>query len=62
MTDRFDLEQEILECWGITADLKTIAQVAPSTESYEALRTLYEIKFEKLWKTFETMISERQFV
>ena len=32
MTDRFDLEQQILECWRVTDDIKLFAEQAPSDE------------------------------
>ena len=35
--DRFDFEQQIMECWKITDDIKE----------------LYELKFNKLWDCFE---------
>jgi len=54
---RFDLEQEILSCWVITDDLKL---VKGDDENVQAIITLYELKFQKLWDTFEEMVKQRQ--
>ena len=61
MTDRFDLEQQILECWKVTDDIALFAEQNPSTEKWQALKTYYDAKFEQLWSTFETMCHEKQF-
>lgn len=61
MTDRFDLEQQILDCWRVTEDITMMAKQNASTDSLLALSTYYEHKFEQLWSTFETMCAERQF-
>ena len=61
--NRFDFEQQLLECWGITKDIKTVYEgvcdSSPAmTEDQIAnallgLETLYELKFNKLWSMFE---------
>ena len=61
MTNRFDLEQQILECWKVTEDITMMAKQNASTDSLNALSTYYEHKFNQLWGTFETMCHERQF-
>ncbi len=62
MADRFDLEQQILECWKVADDIKMFAKQKASAESLEALSTYYEHKFTQLWDTFEIMCHEKQFV
>lgn len=62
MTDRFDLEQQILECWRVTDDIKLFSEQNPSEEKWQALKTYYDAKFEQLWATFETMCATKQFV
>ena len=57
-SDRFDLEQQILDCWKITDDLKLVAE--KGEHAVEAVATLYELKFEQLWNTFESMVHERK--
>lgn len=58
--NRFDLEQEIMACWQIVDDLKLVYQ----TESLYidedemqnvllGLTSLYKIKFETLFNTYE---------
>ena len=64
--DRFDLEQEILDCWHITDDLQTIME----TDSLElsddvhnlllGLKTLYHLKFERTFATFEQLFTQRK--
>lgn len=61
MTNRFDLEQQILTCWHVTDDIKTLADQGASVEDIKAIATVYEYHFQKLWSIFETMVSERQF-
>jgi hypothetical protein len=56
--DRFDLEQQILDCWKIIDDLKLVA--VKGEQAVEAVATLYELKFEQLWNTFESMVHERK--
>lgn len=62
MSDRFDLEQQILECWRVTDDIKLFCDSDPSLEKWMALSVYYNAKFDQLWHTFETMCHERQFV
>lgn len=69
MTDRFDLEQQILECWRVTTDVEEVCEAVMerdlSTDDISnaliGIKALYDIKFEKLWATFETMIRQGQF-
>lgn len=66
---RFDLEQQILECWNVTTDLRRVteylldAPLEPNREDKIAnmlmgMEALYEVKFDKCFKTFETMLKE----
>lgn len=62
---RFDLEQDIMECWGITADLQSVIwskfdSAEHMTEDdllnvLQGIQALYDIKFKKLFNTFEVM-------
>lgn len=61
-TDRFDLEQQILDCWKVTDDIKLLSGNEAKPEDFAALASVYEFKFNQLWNTFETMCAERQFV
>lgn len=70
MTDRFDLEQQILACWGVTSDIDDLFEEVMENSDFTkdqitnvllGLNAIYEIKFNKLFRTFEQMIKERQF-
>lgn len=58
--DRFDLEQEILQCWNITDDIRNYAAESATSEEFSALAQYYERKFDRMWNTFESMIHERK--
>jgi hypothetical protein len=59
--DRFDFEQQIMECWKITDEIRTAAEgiaehdlTSDQTASILfGLKELYEMKFNKLWDCFE---------
>jgi len=60
MSDRFEFEQEIMECWKITNDLQMYIDQGASIEDTKVLIDYYERKFQKVWDTFETLIAERK--
>ena len=59
----FDLEQQIMECWNVTKDIELVTKhLIDHTggysdddlmNKYTAIKDLYEVKFEALWRTFE---------
>ena len=52
--DRFDLEQNIMQCWNIVDDLNLLLEQGTVTEeNVKAVATLYTQKFEYLWQNFE---------
>jgi hypothetical protein len=66
MSDRFDLEQQILSCWNVVDDIKTlIEQRQTGGELNEeqlinylrGLEAIYQVKFNKMFDTFEKCIS-----
>jgi len=67
MTDRFDLEQQIMECWNVTKDIQLLRETISNkivTQDFQenfllGLETIYEAKFEKLWDTFERCIKAK---
>ena len=61
MTDRFDLEQQIIDCWKITDDIPMMEAQGANVADMTSLACVYEYKFKRLWETFETIIAERQF-
>lgn len=64
VVNRFDLEQRIMECWAVVDDIKTLYELLDMREVSEnemqnyllGLQTIYQVKFELLWETFEQMI------
>lgn len=61
MTDRFDLEQQIMECWKITDDIPMMEAQGANVADMTSLAAVYEYKFKKLWETFEVMVEQKQF-
>jgi hypothetical protein len=64
--NRFDLEQEIMECWGVTKDIQNFYYAQENlTEDQQmnyllGLEQIYEAKFNKLWATFEQCVRKKQ--
>ena len=65
MLTQFDLEQQIIDCWGIVDDLKSIYSSDTLFEDSDEVPTilmgiskLYHLKFEQLFATFEKMLKE----
>ena len=64
--DRFDFEQQIMSCWNITTDLKDLNEgVIESNLSKDqisnalmGIEQLYELRFNKLFEQFETLVRE----
>ena len=61
MADRFDLEQQILDCWRITDEIPMMESQGANAADMTSLACVYEFKFKRLWDTFEQMVEERQF-
>tara|TARA_R110000868_G_scaffold308799_1_gene570239 strand:- start:123 stop:332 length:210 start_codon:yes stop_codon:yes gene_type:complete len=59
--NRFDLEQAILNCWGVSDDLRMAAGVEGNVSLLLAIAELYDARFEVLFKILTTMIEERKF-
>jgi hypothetical protein len=67
-SDRFDFEQQILKCWNITDDLKDLHQGLFDgwlefnqdnvSNHILGIANNYEIKFNKLWNQFETVVMD----
>lgn len=71
MTDRFDLEQQIMNCWSVVDDIKTLHKQfmdnGPMTEDQVSnyllgLETIYQVKFEHLFEIFEQLIKDKKIV
>lgn len=74
MKTRFDLEQEIMECWNITSDIQDIYRYVMEGDSELStvqrdkvanmllgLSELYELKFNKTFRTFEECLDKKEF-
>jgi hypothetical protein len=59
--DRFDLEQQIMQCWNMVDDVKLFADQGAASDEFTALATVYHRKFETLFDTFESMMRTGQF-
>ena len=58
--DRFDLEQNIMQCWNVVDDLNLLLeQDTVSDETVKAIATLYAQKFEYLWQNFENCCANK---
>jgi len=66
-TSRFDFEQQIMDCWGVVDDIKTIYNADDLRELSKdemqnlllGLYTMYQLKFEILFKMFEDLCQQR---
>ena len=64
--NRFDLEQEIMECWGVTKDIQNLYYAQDDLDEDQlanyllGLEQIYETKFNKLWATFEQCVRNKQ--
>jgi hypothetical protein len=62
--DRFDLEQQILDCWHVTDDIDMLFEAVMDKDLTQddianvllGLKTLYHLKFERTFETFEKLI------
>ena len=59
--DRFDLEQQIMQCWSMVDDVKMFAEQGAPSDEFAALATVYDRKFTTLFDTFELMLRTGQF-
>ena len=67
--DRFDFEQQIMNCWNVTSDIRTVTEYlldAPLEDGREdkianmlmGIEALYNAKFDKLFLQFENLVHE----
>jgi hypothetical protein len=62
MSSLYDLEQEIMHVWSITTDIDTISEAVVENDLSKdqianmliGLSQLYNLKFEKLFRTFDS--------
>ena len=57
--DRFDLEQEIMQCWNVTEDLRVLGTRHPQiAEDLNAIAHVYEMRFDHMFNTFSQLIKD----
>lgn len=65
--DRFEFEQQIMECWNVTSDIRTVSEYlmdAPLEAGREdkianmliGIEALYDAKFHNLLRQFEALV------
>jgi len=68
--DRFDLEQDIMTCWSVVDDIKELSRcmldrrhmTKDEVSNYLlGLETIYQVKFERLFETFEILVRQNAF-
>ena len=65
--DRFDFEQQIMNCWNVTTDLKDLNEAVLESDltsdqisnALMGIEQLYQIRFDKLFRQFEQMVKEQ---
>lgn len=71
MVDRFDLEQGIMKCWNVTEDVDLLYRNVldgPEMTTDEisnallGIKTLYEMKFNELFNTFEQLVHDKKII
>lgn len=69
MSARFDLEQNILDCWKVTDDIDLLytsimdnnyADMTVDTiaNALLGMKVMYDLKFNKTWESFEKTLEE----
>lgn len=67
--DRFEFEQQLMDCWNVTSDIKTVSKYlmdAPLEVGREdkianmliGIEALYNAKFDELFRHYESLIKE----
>jgi len=63
--DRFTLEEQIMQCWGVTDDLDMIYHTEALYQDEDRMmnvllgvQELYKIRFQRLFDTFEHLVHE----
>ena len=68
--DRFNLESDIMNCWSIVEDIKELNRCMLDRRKMTedeisnyllGLETIYQVKFERLFETFEKLVQQNAF-
>ena len=66
MSDRFDLEQNIMQCWNVCDDIQLYLDMHDNMDEDQrmnyliGLKQMYQMKFERTWDNFEKCVRARQ--
>jgi len=66
MSDRFDLEQNIMQCWNVTDDIQLYLDMYDNMDEDQrmnyliGLKQMYQMKFERCWNSFEIVVRTRE--
>ena len=66
MSDRFDLEQNIMQCWNVCDDIQLYLDMYDNMDEDQkmnyliGLKQMYQMKFERCFNNFETVVRNRQ--
>jgi hypothetical protein len=66
MSDRFDLEQNIMQCWNVCDDIQLYLDMYDNMDEDQrmnymiGLKQMYQMKFERTWANFEQCVSKRK--
>jgi hypothetical protein len=68
MSDRFDFEQQIFDCWNVTKDINTLFEAVVDKDlttdqianALLGMHQIYELKFGKLFDMFEELSYKKE--
>lgn len=66
MSNRFDLEQNILQCWNVCDDIQLYLDMHDNMDEDQklnyliGLKQMYQMKFERTWNNFEDCVRDKQ--
>jgi hypothetical protein len=68
MSDRFDLEEQMLNCWNVTKDINVLTEGVMEknltqdqiANALMGLEQMYDLKFDKMWTTFTKLIEDKK--
>lgn len=66
MTDRFDLEQSIMQCWNVCDDVQLLLDSWDKLDEDQkqnyliGLKQMYHLKFEKCFDDFSNCVTKRK--
>lgn len=68
MSDRFDLEEQMLNCWNVTKDINVLTEGVMEKDltkdqianALMGLEQMYDLKFDNMWTTFTKLIEDKK--